>query len=271
MSRRRANGPTLSLLAFQDIITSVTAILLLVTLMLAMELTRPSGATSAAADASLTRELEASIDRLTQERSDLRASLDSSASRIMAQSDVNPRQLERQIGETDLALGRQLRRNEDLARKRAEAELERQRAEAARFDRANDARNLETMNAEIAQIQAETDRALRMVGRLSDRTGWRVELNGTAIRVKPMKLQEPPPTFPEAASAPLKPELDPTSAAFLDWFREPPHRSRYLLFVVRPSGIIRFMAIREAIDPIDARYGYEAIGEDQILDDPDEE
>jgi hypothetical protein len=270
MSRRRSDGPTLSLLAFQDIITSVTAILLLVTLMLAMELTRPAGA-SAGADASLSQELQETIDRLTDERSDLRKALDTGATQLDAQAAVDPRQLERQIGEAGLALDRQIRSNEARARKLAEAELERQRTEAARFDRSEDVRKLETMDREVGELKAEAQRAVRMVGRLSDRTGWRVELTGTAVRLTPMKLQEPPPSFPEVASAPTKPEIDPASAAFLQWFRSGPNRRRYLLFVVRPSGIVRFAAIREAIDQIGVSYGYEAVGEDQILADPNEE
>ena len=137
-SRLRSQAtPGISFFSFQDIITSVTAILLLISLMLALELTRPAGASSGV-DADLVREKRENFARLTEERDELDKALDSGKAKLDAQTAVDPSQIDRQIGETDLAVDRQHRSNQGLARELAKAESERRRTEAARSERVTD-------------------------------------------------------------------------------------------------------------------------------------
>lgn len=270
MSRRRSPTPVLSLLAFQDIIVSVTGIVLLITLLLALELTQQVDA-SDAVDAQLATELQEAIDRLDRERQSLRSAIDAGAERLREESSRPPRDWDREIAQAQLDLDRIRRATEQRAQALARAEDELQHTEAALFDQDETLQELAALEEQIAQLEREAERVGRMVGRLSDRVGWRVELTGTTIRVVPMKQQATSPTYPERTNPLLEPEQDSVTRAFLDWVSSAPIRRSYLLLVVRPSGIARFSGLQKRLDQLGVRYGYEAIGEEDILPDPDEE
>lgn len=105
--KRRGSQPQISLLAFQDIITSVSAVLILVVLLLALELTRQEGTSPLQeAFAAAASELESQLLTLTGEEAELAAELEATRETVRLAIDNPTSELDRTVAraETGVAL-----------------------------------------------------------------------------------------------------------------------------------------------------------------------
>lgn len=283
MSRRRRSAAAFSLFSFQDIITSVTAILILLVLILALELlTRRQQAAAASPSAS-------------------RASLQAAAAALEAlvgqlAAAVPPDDPRPFVHRTRSELERDVRIVEDQARQAAaEAEaaravegqaramaaaaiarleevreikedVDRMKEEAAQLD--EEARKLAIDNEKQADLLAQKRQELveqptagaELVFNApenSDTRAWIVEVSSDGLTVVQLGTNQ---------KRPLGAAIGPESAASV-WLSELDPKSDHALILVRPSGVDGVDDIRERLSGKGISFGIDFIGEDQIVRD----
>lgn len=270
MGSRRGGGPAITLFSFQDIITSVSGILIFITLLLAVELVeriQRAGLNPAKSDAS---ELKQAIAQATAERDALRRLIldrSSSASSTLV-GEREWREAVDQIAqaEQDL-LGFDHRLSEARARvasartqmsgsKDQQQSLRQQTAEAERLR--NQLRKERRGDRVYFQIQTNID---------SIRGGWLVLLDGRTVSVAPLDRPRRPLSFSGSPPARDSETIDPASQAFLDWVSRQAPRA-YLLLVARPSGLQRVAPLQDEFHRREWQYGLDLVAEHQEVLDP---
>lgn len=279
---RKTSGSAFSLFSFQDIITSVTAILILIMLLLALELTRQRS-TAAAGDPGATQK------RLERIAADLEASVarlqDAVAAAREAEWDRRPReeweQLARQATERlDVA---RLRRDDADSTLRA-AERVRVEAESRLAAREADRNLLEKLQRRVAEDQTEADRLEQendaerdrqakrrqeieerpksgtelVFNRPADasRKPWLVELSSEGVVVVLLGTNSR-----ESLGAALNP-----GGPFAAWITRLQPAGDYCLLLMRPSASPTLLHdVESALSSESIPYGIDFIGEDQVV------
>lgn len=263
------------LLSFQDIIMSVTGILIVISLLLAIEIDKdpneanPAG-TSSDADASVASqaELSAALDKLVsaetelaqlraseqtkESESELKASiarLEEELARLVSKSSTKKDATE----DTDEEL---LTKGVEIVRLTAEIEELRKKLDEAMGVVDEQGPQLRKIEAMVKQAEAAVAAArlkglkVRLVPEQSDTTKEPIIVDLSRKRTLVMRFDNPKPV--SAANLPefyrIIEKFDPTK--------------QYFVLFVRPSGADRFEQIRQAIVNSKFEVGYDAIEED---------
>jgi hypothetical protein len=286
MSRRgRFNGSPISLFSFQDIITSVTAIMILLVLILTLELiTRMSLKGVAAEDQKVARQLNESLETLRKRLKDLQsetADARDTAKRAAGQSvqdvDAERRKTQRNCERVKESLV-SLQTNADEARlKRLDTERELVKVERrtpgsqlaeqkAAQDEAR-ASGIETQNQEETKRQQQAEK----------------ELSESPAMVSTLVFNPPPglllkPVLAEVSSDGIAVMGDgATQVHNFGWgFQGPPTEFQkwlsgrtssreYVVLMLRPSGLDRLDATRQAVLDAGLEVGLELVSEDMDI------
>jgi hypothetical protein len=275
MSRRGRNtGTAISLFSFQDIITSVTAIMILLVLILSLELiTRSKQRGVAAEERRVARELWSAVAAMEQQASAARAemtSLQASAARVANFSVEEVRRRERLAEQRAAGLGEEIellesaRRKAGSSRRKAEADLIKERASQP----AASAEHVAAMNAR-AEAMEEANRA--------ERRRQEAAAEAAAGQSSPRTL-----VFNAPPGQPLSPRLLDVSGDglaalgrgeaqprhfsgpggdFNRWLATLDATSEYVVVILRPSGIDSFDTVVAAVEKAGLAVGAELIGE----------
>jgi hypothetical protein len=278
MSRRgRAKGSAVSLFAFQDIITSVTAIMILLVLILTLELiTRSQQRGVSVEDRRVARELGQNVTAL-EERADLmRAELvaiQSAAGRAASFSEAETRRRTKQADELAAQVAEEVEllegelRKAGTARRNSERELLASQAgpaqeSVAHLEAMNDrAIAMELANTAERERQAETRvgptqaAAATFVFNASRDTSLEprlVEVAGNGLSVL-------------EAGAPQPRRFSGPGPAFNRWLAERDAGSEYVVVILRPSGIKLYNQVLEAVRKAGLAVGAELVGESMAV------
>lgn len=280
---RRKPAAAFSLFSFQDIITSVTAILILVMLLLTIELVSRRRHQAAANPDSTRRQVGATAARLEEIASRLREELAARRSHRPQRTQAAARQqlalVEAQLEAAQRRLEETLRTRETVARLRsaAEADAAAHAADIEKLGRLNgqleddrqEADRLETANREEDKRQEkrkqETLDAPRSGTELvfnpptdSDRRAWLVEVSGDGVTVvllggdrnERLGLAASPGSAVGRWVDGLKPDRD------------------YCLLLIRPSADDDLeQDMEQRLKDAGIRFGIDLIGEDQVVRD----
>lgn len=275
MSRRgRSTGSAISLFSFQDIITSVTAIMILLVLILTLELissTRQRGV--AAEDRRVASGLRASVEAMEREVTTLRselAMLQAAATRSAAFSAADTRARERKAAARAAALAEEVAllesrlRTASAARRRCEAELV-AAGPVRPEDSADHVAALEQRAAEMEAANRAEEERQREAGTTRSQS-----------TVAPSLVFNTPP------GALLVPRLVEVSAAglatvepdglqsrrfrgpdrdFDAWLEALDSTAEYVVVILRPSGVRRYDEVVEAVRKANVGVGAELVGE----------
>jgi myosin heavy subunit len=271
MSRRGRGGTPISLFAFQDIITSVTGIMILITLILALELIQKTEGSPQ----NRTNELTAELQQATQQAAtvqttvaatqaeieNIRASLAGSETELLATLKVDSTKVSQQL--QDLAELNKLLEAELAASTRQvqEAETASQSIEAEKDSKAQDHQTLESIN-ETVQQKIEELKKLRQANRVifntsqsGPKTPWLVELGADKILAAEAGKKGPPQSFA-------------TPVAFVTWARKQNRASQYFVLLVKPATITQFETVRQALEKAGFEVGFDLLKADQTAIDP---
>jgi hypothetical protein len=268
---RRGGGPTITLFSFQDIITSVSGIMIFVTLLLALELAQKSaagGGDAAERDAGDLRsrivaarvELEELRHRaLADPRSQARSTLFEARAAREAADQVDA--AEREMAELERRTAAARRREEEAKAREAGAE---DRLEALRQQRAE----VDLLRKKLSEAR-NGDRVYFMVDVASGarRDGWLALVDGKALAVAPLGRVQRPRIF-EGAATGTPDHPSPATHDFLNWAAHEA-RGAYILLVARPSGIGRVEAIQRIFSSDRHPYGLDLVTETQEVLDPE--
>jgi len=278
MARSRRRSAPFSLFAFQDIITSVTAIMILIVLILTLEVLVRSRTSAVAEDhLAVAEKLNAAIRRLELELENT-AQAATKAHRI-AETVVyaDPADLASKV----IA---QRERNRKAAASVRDAELRAAAAAAERLEAEAVATSAATTRREITRLEDEAERLARMTDILEEEcrllAARQAGLNGTEPAVVVSALVFNPTA---GRKRPVVIELDGAGVAVAtdigaprqalgwgfvgppatlgQWLRGRNPTSESVLIVVRPSGVERFDAVRAAVVGAGLDVGTELVGE----------
>jgi len=284
MSRRgRSKDVAISLFSFQDIITSVTAIMILLVLILTLELvTRVATKGMAAEDRRVAQELKRSVAEMEQRLEQLRkeaAAAQAAASdaagfsaKETAEKQARAERAAKELQEEIRRLEVQLR-DAQSSRRTAEGRLAASQtddpeATAARAREA-DARaaQMEAANREEQRRQeSETKRASD--GTAAARTLVFNAPPGTTL--EPLLVEIAKDGLVAVGSDGESPHrfawnLLGLPAGFGDWLKGRNKTREYVVLILRPSGVERYDAVREAVVSAGFDVGTELIGEQMSL------
>jgi hypothetical protein len=263
MSRRKTSNP-ISLFSFQDIITSVTGIMILVTLLIALELSQRALDSPRVQTAIVNKQVEETVQAAEHEIGELEAQLAARDAtlqqlagydhhRLVAESTDAQRQVERLEAET-IKLAAQA---EDARKRQTQIES---RGQA----RQDDVRLVEELKNKIAELAAKieklqsTNRTIYNAANGSAKTAWLVELTGQAIRTAPLGRAAQPTIF----STGSPPE---TLAAFLQWARSRDSAAEYFVLLIKPSGIETFDQVREELMNLGFELGFDVVDDGETV------
>jgi multidrug resistance efflux pump len=256
MSRRGRNNSAFSLFAFQDIITSVTGIMVLITLVLALELLQRKESAPAAKTAQVTDDIRKTIDENKLAIQQLKLQLEQSMRLVEEFASIDITRVNVEL--TDLK-----QRNESLRREIAKLESEQQdakeRLEEARSkkqDRSSDPKTLEDLLRQLeeaAKQLARLKKSNRVIFNPSEgqsKSPWLVEIADNGLKVAKIGVSAAPATFD-------------TVDQFKTWAAARRPSAEYFVLLVKPSGIDSFANVRTVLKDMSFDLGYDLLTEDQ--------
>lgn len=267
-SRRGQSGPTMTLFAFQDVIMSVSGIMIVVMLLLSLELVTKSERPGKAVGAEVATDLQAEIAAARLARQTLAESLLAADQLIQVAAERTPQQLRREIEqaeadaeaiEADLA---------DLATRQKQVEKEREAAAVEQFDQQPLEAELAALTiqerelVEQVTVEQRDDRPVFTLPQGERREGWLVVVAANEISVAPLGRPAVPVTFVGESRW-----IASRSAVsqFLAWLETLPGSSLYLLLLVRPGGIDAFDELQPALQSRGIAHGFDVVNARQRL------
>lgn len=272
MSRRGRGGTPISLFSFQDIITSVTGIMILVTLFLALEVIRRKEGSPDHRTKALTQELvqasanatkvKATLEGNRRQIEQLRTALAGNESQLLETVKVDADEVTRKLRDLDelnKLMAGELQESE-ARRRQTEKELEEMRSREA--DKQTDKQTIEQL-AKTVQEKLQELQKLRQANRVifnptqgDSKSPWLVELSATAILSAQLGKKEKPQSFA-------------TAAAFKAWAAKRSKAGEYFVLLVKPSTVDKFLDARQSLEKQGFDVGFDLLRDDQTAIDPE--
>ncbi|MDA0285507.1 MAG: hypothetical protein O3B86_19355 [Planctomycetota bacterium] len=257
MARRRKSNAKFSLFAFQDIITSVTGIMILVTLMLALELLQRTENSPPTRTRELIEQIQATlqevqeqIERLETQQTAADPSLQNLA---VLDAETLRRKLE-QISSRRQSLTKDI--NELIEDVQETSQRERELNEEQRR-RQPELAELEQIQKELEETRErleELENSNRVVFNRPDdagnRTPWLVEFTGTEILVAELGVSHAPQRFA-------------SEAEFLQWVRQQNPSSNFLVLLVKPDSVEQYDGVVDELLERQFPYGVNLLNSEQ--------
>jgi prefoldin subunit 5 len=266
MKRGRA-GPPITLFSFQDIITSVTGIIILVALVLALELTLRKAGSPAAQTTALVQELQAAIDQSLGELEHMREQLESGGKVVAELAGSSPEQVVHEL--TDL--GEQLQQLDEQLRTLTLREQEARQAETAaqarRFERRGDTQKLVDLRSRVAELKSDLEqlqtghRWIYNPVSASGKQAWLIQVDGQLLLIAPVGRPQKPIEFSDSTPAARRTSLS-------RWCQTLSPQSDFLFLLVRPKGVEEFAPLEVELRAAGFDLGFDLLGEDQVAIDP---
>ena len=263
MVRRSRRGIPISLFSFQDIITAVTGVLILLTLLLTLQLIDAKELDGTYDSASLAEELKSVIADAESRRDSLKSQLQRTNETLRDAGETSPQILSAEIAELNA-------KRENLSREIASEKLEQKQmerrlrdAEAESFEAERDRKKLGQLRRATSELKQEVeslqtqDRVFYAFPRGDVRDGWLVEVAGKYVAVAQFGRTAPPRYFRGFRAR--------RARSFMRWVEELNGGNEYFLFVIRPSGVEVFDLLEERIRTSGRAYGFDLIDERKIL------
>jgi len=272
MSRRGRSGPTISLFSFQDIITSVTAIVTVIALLLALDLVQRKQSQASSSPAQLADELAKRLEIAEAEAAQLQAAVSTVDELVQNAAAVSPTELRDELAARAAEITRMTLEQTQLAvlTEKLIVELKQAQLEAFELDplRAEMEKNeREANDLERQRATEQSDqRTVFSLPRGFQKEGWLAVVEAKTIIVAPLGRPTPPISL-TASTVPLLGNS--AGEELLAWIEREQSHSIYLLLVVRPGGE---RTLDEAIQLLSERnisFGYDLIGADEEIMHPE--
>lgn len=253
MGRRKGNSVPFTLFAFQDIITSVTGIILLITMMMAVELVqnmqRAASAPQEQKSSAVEQTLRGAIQDNTQEIVRLERMLEETTT-IRFDADALRRRLAN-LSAATAELEKQTTRIEAT-----QQEIEQRRTQLAEQSKELTPESIEKLAQEQREMAQQIE-AMRQSNRIifnrpegAAKSPWLVELNADRILAAEMGASRAPQTFAGVAD-------------FLTWVGGQNNGAIYFVILVKPDSIETFAVLREELQDRQFEVGYDLLRADQ--------
>jgi Tfp pilus assembly protein PilN len=265
-SRRSRDAVPFSLFAFQDIITSVTGIVLFITLILTLELVTKKVDSPSQQTAALLPEMELALSEAMAEIESLKADLQTQSVSLESTAGISSQEIERHLYETIAQIARLKAEIERLTQRSQKKSVEQTSWNAKRFERESDRQQLNSLRERIDLLEHEINslaQSDRIVFNPSDASGvaWIVDLSERRILVAQAGIATTPLTFDS-------PQKDLRTSAFMHWTKRIDPSQEYFLILIRPGAIDAFDDIYEKLQARHFRIGFDLLSAEQTVIDP---
>lgn len=267
MSRRNRGGNPISLFAFQDIITSVSGIFIVMVLLLTLELVERSSAKAPdLVEKALAKDVREATARAEREITELKRRAAHGDDLLHEAAQTSRDELKEGIAARERDIARLTTR---IQQANARTELLSEHSEAVaveQFDLRDEREDFEQLEREIAELQQrleaeeQSDRPIFTLPRGLRKQGWLTVLDDGEIKIAPLGRPATPIVFRGT------PGLIFDSAAadgLLEWTDEQEAESLYLLLLIRPDGIDAFNTLQAELDLRSVEFGFDLIEQDQ--------
>jgi hypothetical protein len=271
MSRRGKNGVAFSLFAFQDIITSVTGIMILVTLILALELlqqmeTSPAQRTKEVVqdiDSTVTSvaELDAAVARNEARIADLQDRLTQGAGRIGDVAGFDQRAVQQDVSDMQQMDDRLAKELQELAKQVEQTTQQQKKLNEEREEKVDPEavqKKLDDVNKKKEDLEKlkSSNRIIFNPTAGDAKVPWLVEITGEAITVAKTGVSAPPTKHA-------------TGAAFTAWAQQLDKNRDYFVLLIKPDGIANYELVRASIKQMGFDVGFDLLNSDQNAIDPE--
>jgi hypothetical protein len=259
---RRKKSMAFSLFAFQDIITSVTGIMVLVTLILALELIQQKESSPPVKTAQVVSQTRAAVAQNEVEIQQLQSRLETGREQMAQVAAFDATHVSQQLkdlkelnDDLDRELDEYAEESEAAARRKDEAKAEQDR-------RSSDSQTLEQLTADVKK-ETELIEKLRKSNRTifkppegASKTPWLVEVSGEGLIVAQWGVSAPPKRFQNPAE-------------LRDFAAGRDKGSEYFVLLVKPAGIENFGQARSLLKRAGFDVGFDLLRTDQSALDPE--
>lgn len=260
MSRRRKQPAAFSLFAFQDIITSVTGIIVLVTLFLTIELMEQTENKPQTTTVELTQQTQQTNEEIRDQIKELNALLENYAKGVNSLPTTDPDALKKLVDDNQRQLDEIEKEVENRKQQLAESESNLEDAQTNQQQTSiTGTADLKKLASDIKDLEAKL-RKLQSRSRLLFKVGtpgqsiWIIEITDTGFRCAPVGIKAVPRTFS-------------TPTSFLAWANKSPKSGSQLFLCIKPSGISNFKNVIAKI-PSRLKLGFRPIGlGERVIDD----
>lgn len=260
----------ISLFSFQDIITTITGVTILVTLLMALDLVRPTGdarqAVSAEAAGQTPGDLAPQVARLQAANEVLAEQLKELRSRARQAAAASPHTVQELQQQHDrlLAQAEASRQWHAEHAPQTQRDVSRFQAEQARLEQ-----ELAARNAQLAKAQHDARRAASGQHRLyrfrpsGAKTWWIVDVGATSWQLWEIDRQGRPTGRRQVFG---QPRAAARLAAMEEWLAGRSSTQEALFLLVRPWAVRDFYRLRDALRQRGFPLGYDLLGEGQTFD-----
>lgn len=258
--RRRTESAPVSLFAFQDIITAVTGIILLITITLAILLITSSKARPDDDRTRYHQDLKNEIESLTAQRSKLDAKLHDLSNENAKISRLSSEELQREVETAERRLTEQASRVSDLESQAAELEAawNQQKTEISSLnvelatEMVKDKGEIERVKDELSKLQS-SKQLLFNLSEKSSKRAWVVQISGNGVKLAPADANTPPQSYR-------------SESQFIADLESYPQSKNFFVLFVQPSGITAFQEIKFSLELEAYDFGIDVISEaDSII------
>ena len=268
MGRRPKRSNPVSLFSFQDIVTSVTGIMVLVTLLMSLELSQRQFATPAVQTAAIADDLQAAIASAEREMRGLEARVAAGGEAVNELAGFDASRVKAELAELKVQTP-EIERDVAALRQRVESARGRRQSAQAKHEARKADRELADQLAEmIDQTQRRIER-LRTSNRIiynraknAAKDAWIVETTDQQIAAAPLGTATRPTVF---AGGMRKERLN----ACLAWAKGRNRAKEYFLLIVKPDGIETFSDLRDGLSNLGFDLGFDVVAADQTVIDPE--
>lgn len=255
----------MSLLAFQDIIMSVTGIIIVVVMLITLELleqTSNNDSLKAAATAELLRH---EITTAEEARDELQVAIQRVDETAQQAALFSPVSLRLEIELEKSTIERLQSEVPTLTVKAQQLEKTLQSLEAESFELEATRRELASIRDRIAELEQQIkeeqqdNRTIFTLPRGINMTGWLVVVSGRLISAAPLGRAATPVHFES------RPAVEPIANQFLTWSNSLSAKSTYILLLCRPDGSGPLADVLSGLRERGFEHGYDLIGSDQII------
>lgn len=270
--RRQHCHPPISLFSFQDIITSTTAILIVIVLCLSLELLNRSLDSPQSVDLQTIEDLRESVSQLQASLTALQVRPAIESELLSEAARTTPNQLQAELQDLERQLqALQTEIDNESARAAQLAEIAKQ-TEAALFDAKPRLDELARLQEQTEAMQAKVEelknlqRPLFSMPRGDNRAGWVVVVSDGRIETAPMGQPSVPLVFDDPITFSILSSR--LSARFRGWLEDAANSRLYLLVLVRPDGARLFSHLEDELVQRDVSFGFDLVAADQQVLDP---
>lgn len=252
MSRRGRHSNPISLFSFQDIVTSVTGILILLAILLAVSVIQQGSAPPVTSEREDATQMKATKASLQAKILKLEQTINETMSTVNSWIGATPDELRNQKNNLETAI-------ELLQQSNSSLRDQNQQTEETVQQFINDP-EMKNTNARVAELKEKIEQTKKDLEQLKsgsrvvynfrsmEKSAWLVQISGGKILACRAGERAKPRDFDSAKS-------------FTKFAQTVPSDEQYFVLVVKPSGLAEFDAVKQELDDLGIDVGVDLVGE----------